>query len=310
MLKTTKVHALRVLITGATGSLGKNLVIPKSVMPILLSSKDANLLNREEVKNVFERYKPESVIHLAAMCGGRQLSVEKPADLLTENTLMAINIAESAREFGIKRVGFALSGAAYASKFHHMRKENDLHDGPLVAEDYAYGYSKRFTEVLVRSFNSQFDLDFYCFVVNGVIGNNMNYEESKSIVIASLIRRVYLNLKTSSSIEVWGDGTPLRQYTWAEDLSKNIFWCHSSQKKSTVLNIGTNEVVSIRDCAETICKYFDVPKNRLFFNKSKGNGKMSQLTDNSEFVRESGFKFRDFDSSIREVIANYILVNK
>jgi GDP-L-fucose synthase len=310
LLKTTKANALRILITGATGSLGKNLVIPKSVTPILLSSKDANLVNREQVREIFEKYKPESVIHLAAMCGGRQLSIEKPSDLLTVNTLMAINIAEIAREFGIKRVGFALSGAAYTSNFNHMRKEEDLHDGPLVAEDYAYGYSKRFTEVLVRSFNSQFDLDFYCFVVNGVIGNNMNYEEAKSIVIASLIKRVFLNLKTSNPIEVWGDGSPLRQYTWAGDLSKNIFWCHDNQKKSTTLNIGTNEVVSIRDCAETVCKYFNVPKNRLFFNESKGNGKMSQLTDNSEFVRESGFKFRDFDSSIREVIANFILVNK
>ena len=310
MLKITKVNALRVLITGSTGSLGKNLVIPTSIIPILLSSKDANLTDREQVRKVFEKYRPDSVIHLAAMCGGRQLSIEKPADLLTENTLMAINIAESAREFGIKRVGFALSGAAYTSSFNIMRKEEDLHDGPLVAEDYAYGYAKRFTEVLVRSFNSQFDLDFYCFVVNGVIGNNMNYEESKSIVIASLIQRVFLNLETANSIEVWGDGTPLRQYTWAGDLSQNIFWCHNNQKKSTTLNIGTNEVVSIRDCAEIICKYFNVPKNRLVFNNKKGNGKMSQLTDNSEFVRESGFKFRDFDSSIREVITNFILINK
>jgi GDP-L-fucose synthase len=310
LLKTTEVDDLRVLITGSTGSLGKNLIIPDSIIPILISSKDANLTDREQVKKVFEKYKPDSVIHLAALCGGRQLSVEKPADLLTANTLMAVNIAESAREFGIKRVGFALSGAAYTSKFNYMSKEEDLHDGPLVAEDYAYGYSKRFTEVLVRSFNSQFDLDFYCFVVNGVIGNNMNFEESKSIVIASLIKRVFLNLKTESSIEVWGDGTPLRQYTWAGDLSQNIFWCHSNQKKSTTLNIGTNEVVSVRDCAEMICKYFNVPKNRLYFNEKKGNGKMSQLTNNLDFVRQSGFKFRTFDSSIHEVITNFILINE
>ena len=301
---------MRVLITGATGSLGKNLKIPESIKSILISSKDADLTNREQVKMVFEKYKPDSVIHLAAMCGGRQLSIERPADLLTKNTLMALNIAESANEFGVKRVGFALSGAAYNSELNLMSKVVNLHDRPLIAEDYAYGYSKRFTEVLVRSFNSQFSSDFYCFVVNGIIGHNMNYEESKSIVIASLIRRVFLNLHTTSPIEVWGDGTPLRQYTWAEDLSRNIFWCLSNQKRSTTLNIGTNEVVSIRDCAELICRYFNVPESRLFFNEKKGNGKMSQLTDNSEFVKESRLGFRDFNSSLREVVEKYISVKK
>lgn len=237
-----------------------------------VTSADADLTDYCSTQNLITTFKPKSIIHLAALSGGMQLSREKPADLFAVNTLMAINLFKAARKFDINRLGFALSGAAYGGTSGEVAREKDLHSGPILEEDFSYGYAKRGIEILIQGMNKQYGMQSYSFIINGALGRDMNFDPERSIAAASLIRRIYKSRDNKDKILVWGDGSPRRQYTWAEVLARNIFWCHEKQAPGTVLNIGTNEVVTIKSLAEMICEAFDVDQKRLFFDLSKSTG--------------------------------------
>jgi len=297
---------MKILITGATGAVGKSMQTSSGDQLIKVSSKDADLNKYEEIRALIVNTKPDSIIHLAALSGGRQLSVKRPADLLTVNINMAQNLILSAKELGISRIGLALSGACYGSNSSFLAKEIELHSSPIIEDDYAYAYSKRFFDLLMKSYNSQFGMNIYSFVINGVIGSEMNYSPDKALMIPSLIKKIHDSRNNSGEIEVWGDGTPKRQYTWDKDISRNIIWCHKNQLKSTVLNIGTNEIITVTECAELICKNFGVDLSRLYYNKSKGNGKATQLTDNSEFTALTNYEYQKIEISLENICRKFI----
>lgn len=289
-----------ILVTGSSGVVGKALQ-RLNKKQVYVTSADADLVDYDATLRLFEKHKPRSVIHLAALSGGMQLSRERPADLFTVNVMMAINIFRAARCFGITRIGFALSGAAYGQSTNPLSCEIELHNAPILEEDFAYGYSKRGIDIMVQAMNKQYGMNSYSFVINGALGIDMNFTPNKSIVVASLIKRIYESKQNKEEILVWGDGLPKRQYTWAEDLGRNIFWCHEQQTPGSVLNIGTNEVITIKELAVIICQEFGVDPNRLFYDVSKGSGKSAQLTDNSEFTKLSGFSFMPLRAAITEI---------
>ena len=288
------------LVTGASGVIGKAMKrLNKN--ELYVTSVDADLTDYDATERLLAMLKPQTIIHLAALSGGMQLSRERPADLFTVNTLMAINLFKAARRFGINRVGFALSGAAYGGTSGRVARETELHSSPILEEDFSYGYAKRGVEILIQGMNKQYGMHSYSFVINGALGRDMNFDPEKSIAVASLIRRIYKSKDNKDEIIVWGDGSPQRQYTWAADLAKNISWCHEKQEAGTVLNIGTNEVVTIKSLAEMICTEFGVDPKRLFFDVSKSTGKSAQLTDNSIFTSLSGFNFMPIQGAIKKI---------
>ena len=288
------------LVTGASGVIGKAMKrLNKN--ELYVTSVDADLTDYDATERLLAKLKPQTIIHLAALSGGMQLSRERPADLFTVNTLMAINLFKAARRFGINRVGFALSGAAYGGTSARVARETELHSSPILEEDFSYGYAKRGIEILIQGMNKQYGMHSYSFVINGALGRDMNFDPERSIAVASLIRRIYKSKDNKDEIIVWGDGSPQRQYTWAADLAKNISWCHEKQEAGTVLNIGTNEVVTIKSLAEMICTEFGVDPKRLFFDVSKSTGKSAQLTDNSIFTSLSGFNFMPIQGAIKKI---------
>lgn len=295
---------MTVLVTGASGVVGKAMKAKVSNF-CFVTSRDADLTDPTATESLISEIKPHSIIHLAAMSGGVQLSRQRPADMFIANTMMAVNIFKSAYRNGITRIGFALSGAAYGSKVNDFAEETQLHAAPILEEDFAYGYAKRGIEILIRAMNSQYGLTSYSFVINGAIGPGMNYEPDKSIVVSSLIKRIYEARSRQDAILVWGDGSPRRQYTWSGDLARNILWCHENQMPGTVLNIGTNEVVTIKSLANLICKEFGVDERRLYFDIDKGNGKDAQLTDSSVFMKLTSYKFLSIEKSISKICASY-----
>jgi GDP-L-fucose synthase len=295
-------HQGNILVTGASGVIGKAMKrLNKEYFYV--TSADADLTDYYSTERLISTLKPRTIIHLAALSGGMQLSREKSADLFTVNTLMAINLFKASQKYGISRLGFALSGAAYGGTSGRFAREAELHNAPILEEDFSYGYAKRGIEILIQGMNKQYGLQSYSFVINGAIGRDMNFDPERSIAVASLIRRIYKSRENKDEITVWGDGSPRRQYTWAEDLARNISWCHDNQAPGTVLNIGTNEVVTIKSLAEMICAELRVDPKRLFFDVTKGTGKTAQLTDNSVFTSLSAMNFMPIQAAIKKICA-------
>jgi GDP-L-fucose synthase len=119
----------------------------------------------------------------------------------------------------------------------------------------------------------------------------MNFKDGESTLVPALIKRIYSERFSNEPISVWGDGTPVREYTYSVDLARALIWAIKGQDIGTVLNIGNTQKISVREVAETICESFDIDKGRLFFDKSKPNGRALQSTDNSLFVRSTDFNY-------------------
>lgn len=284
-----------ILVTGSTGPLGFAFRdLPESHNFILSNSSICNLANRLETEkyltDLVNQYDIEGIIHLAAKSGGVVLNKTSPADLITENLEMAMNILRAAQNVRVKRVVLALSTACYSSKISNP-KESQILEFEIQSNDYAYAYAKRMFVPLMHAFNSQFAMQVTCAVINGVVGPNMNFKEGESTLVPALIKRFYSERKSSEAITVWGDGSPIREYTYSKDLSRILIWTMQNQESSTVLNIGNTEKISVRDVAETICEEFGININRLVFDESKPNGRMVQSTDNSVFLEKYPYRY-------------------
>jgi GDP-L-fucose synthase len=250
--------------------------------------------------------KIQGVIHLAAKSGGAHLSDTQPADIFRENMLMAINVLEIARKFNIPRVIMTLSTACYSEEIDNP-SEGSLHTEPAVGRDYSYAYAKRMMEPLMRAYNQQHSMEVSCVLVNGIIGPNMNYRENESILPAALIRRFYdAKLDGKNDLTVWGDGSPIREYSDSSDLARAIMWCFENQPKDTLLNVGSTEKITVRKCAESIAKALGINPNNLDFDSGKNGGRKIQSTDNSKFRALSNFEYTPFEVSITKTVNWYV----
>jgi len=160
-------------------------------------------------------------------------------------------------------------------------------------------------EVLMRAYNKQYKMQISCVLVNGIIGQGMNFDPSKSILPAALIKKFVDNKNNENEIELWGNGEPIREYSSSKDLALALDWCLSNQKPDTLLNIGNSSKISVIELAFLIAEIIGIDKNRIKFNGSKTTGKQIQSTNNGKFVGLSDFKYENIDSAIKEAILSY-----
>jgi GDP-L-fucose synthase len=298
-----------ILVTGSSGPFGNAFKSLKNANEfVFVDSSDFNLLNFDSSFNYIEKISKKflisGVIHLAAKSGGAELSKNKPGTLFSENIIMVLNLLDVCKKLNISRVILTLSTTCYSSELI-APKENMIHSGPLLGADYSYGYAKRMFEPIMRSYNTEFGMKISCILVNGIIGPFMNFRDGESILPAALIKRFYGLKNGNEQLEVWGDGSPIREYTFSTDLAEATIWCFNNQEISTLLNIGSTEKVSVKQCAIEICLALDIEPDRLFFDSSKPNGRLIQNTSNTEFVSRSNFVYVKFSKMVYDTVRWY-----
>jgi GDP-L-fucose synthase len=300
------------LFSGLGGPLGIAVQnhFAKSRNSLGFRSTDCNLLHKKNTVEFFTSIRSKfpdksiSYIHIAAVSGGSHLSERIPATLFVENIEMAINSLEACRSSKINRVILVLSTSCYSSQLQDP-SEQDLHKYPIDTAEFGYSYAKRMFEVLMRAYNKQYKMQISCVLVNGIIGQGMNFDPSKSILPAALIKKFVDNKNNENEIELWGNGEPIREYSSSKDLALALDWCLSNQKPDTLLNIGNSSKISVIELAFLIAEIIGIDKNRIKFNGSKTSGKQIQSTNNGKFVGLSDFKYENIDSAIKEAILSY-----
>ena len=291
-----------ILVTGSSGPFGNAFKSLENAREfIFVDSSDFNLLNLESsfksIEKLHKKFSISGVIHLAARSGGAELSKKIPGTLFSENIIMTLNLLAICKKLQISRVILTLSTTCYASELIDP-KENMIHSGPLLGADYSYGYAKRMFEPIMRSYNTEFGMKISCILVNGIIGPFMNFIDGESILPAALIKRFHTLKDGSEPLQVWGDGSPIREYTFSTDLAKATIWCFNNQEINTLLNIGSTEKITVKQCALAVCSALDIDSNRLFFDSSKPNGRIIQNTCNNEFLSKSKFVYTKFSKMI------------
>lgn len=271
-----------------------------------LTSKDCNLCDPAATMAFFEKARPDGIIHLAAVSGGIGLSIKHQGSMLRDNVFMNMNVMEAARKLEVKKLVMTLTTGAFPPNATLPLKEEYLHDGQPHGSNYGSSFAKRLVEPAIRGYREEYGLKVVGLIPNGIFGENDNFNYDDAPMLPALIRRFYENRNTKDDIVIWGDGTPLREYTYSRDVAKMFLWALYNYDDAQVLNSGTTEELSIKDIALLIAKNMGVDPARIRFDVTKPNGVFRKGTDNSRIVTLSGHKYVSFAEGLERTIRWFI----
>jgi GDP-L-fucose synthase len=299
-----------VLVTGAGGVLGRALNRISDRYPdyqfVFARSADADLTDASSCAALFDRTKPNYVINLAALSGGVGLTGVHPARVLRDNILMNLNVLESARVSGVEKTVMTLSSGMYPPDAPLPLVEESIHEGAAHASNYSYSYAKRLVDPLITSYRAEYDMNVIGVIPNGIIGEEDNFSDTDSTVTAALIKRFHASRNDIEPLVVWGDGSPLRELTYAEDMAAAFMWCLENYNDAQVINVGTTEELSIKQIALIIAETMGIDPSRITFDTSKPSGVHRKSTDNTRFIEASNFKFSPTAEAIRRTTQWYV----
>ena len=269
---------------------------------VFIHSKDCNLLDAAAILRFVKECRPEAILHFAAACGGIGLSLKTPASLLRDNVLMNFNILEAARLQGVKKTVMTLTTGMYPAECPNPICEESIHQGEPHLSNYGSSFAKRLVEPAVRAYREEYGMNVIGLVPNGILGEHSSYHPDAAIMPAALIRRFYENRKGDQPLMIWGDGTPLREITYAKDMARAFMWCLDHYEDPQILNVGTTEELSVREIALIIADLLKIDSRRIVFDPSKPAGQFRKNTDNAKFVKRSNFQYTPLRKTLEYTI--------
>ena len=233
---------------------------------------ELDLTNQYEVRKFFETEKPEYVFLVAANVGGIEENRKYPAEHLTDNVLIELNIMQSALTYGCKNLLFISSNCMYPANAELPIKEESILSGKLDENWEAYGIAKILGVKLCEYYSKQYAVNYFSVIPCNLYGINDCYDPNKSHVIAAMIRRFHEAKKNgSATVEIWGDGTALRELLYADDLADACIYLIDKNKEYSFINITSGYEMSIKDIAYTIKEAVGYD-GEIVFNTDKPGG--------------------------------------
>lgn len=265
---------------------------------ITSSRKELNLTNQLAVQSFFSSEKPEYVFLCAAKVGGIKANNEYKADFIYENLMIQSNIISSAKEFGVKKLLFLGSSCIYPKFSQQPIKEEYLLTGELEPTNDAYAIAKIAGIKMCQSYNQQYGTNFISVMPTNLYGYNDNYDLNSSHVLPAMIRKFHeAKMNKAYHVEIWGDGTPMREFLFVDDLAEACVYLMNNYNDSGIVNIGTGEDITIKDLAYLVKEVVGF-KGNILFNTQMPNGTPRKLLDVSKLAN-LGWKYK---TSLREGI--------
>lgn len=281
----------RILVTGSGGVLGQAF---KAIAPDypeyewqFATSRDGDLTNWDDAIGLVDLYGLDYIIHCAAISGGVGISKNHPATLLRDNILMSLNILEAARFTEVKKVVMTLSGGMYPPHLSVTQPmlEHSIHDAPPHASNYAYAHAKRLIEPMIRAYREEYGLNVIGLVPDAMYGEHDNFNLEDCNMTAALIRKFYEASRTGEDVEIWGDGTPWRQLSYAPDVARAYMVALKEHDSSELINITTSEVAQVWEVASYLSQIAGFCSDRVECNPDKPNGPQFKFLDTERFKK-------------------------
>lgn len=245
---------------------------------IYRTHKELDLTNQEAVRTFFEEERPEYVFLAAAKVGGIHANNTYPADFIYDNLMIQNNVIKAAHDFEVKKLLFLGSTCIYPKMAPQPIKEEYLLTGSLEETNEAYAVAKIAGLEMCKFFKRQYGDNFISCMPTNLYGPNDNFDLKNSHVLPALIRKFHeAKVNNSEAVEVWGTGTPLREFLYVDDMADACVFLMENYDGEQHVNIGTGEEVSIRELAETVKEVvgFD---GELVFNTEMPDGTPRKLT--------------------------------
>jgi GDP-L-fucose synthase len=306
----TSLKDKRILVTGGAGFLGAQVVnqllaagADKEAISIP-RSRDCDLRSLASCEQAVSNQ--DIIIHLAAHVGGIGLNREKPAELFYDNLIMGTQLIHAAYQAGVEKFVCVGTICAYPKFTPVPFKEDDIWDGYPEETNAPYGIAKKALLVQLQSYRQQYDFNgIYLLPVN-LYGPADNFNPLSSHVIPALIRKVYeAQMRNESQIFVWGDGTPTREFIYADDAARGIVMGTLSYDEPEPVNLGTGYEISIRALIELICELMEY-KGEIVWQTNQPNGQPRRCLDVERAKAKFGFTAQiDFRQGLNNTITWY-----
>lgn len=245
---------------------------------IYRTHKELDLTNQEEVRAFFEQERPEYVFLAAAKVGGIHANNTYPADFIYDNLMIQNNVIKAAHDFKVKKLLFLGSTCIYPKMAQQPIKEEYLLTGALEETNEAYAVAKIAGLEMCKFFKRQYGDNFISCMPTNLYGPNDNFDLKNSHVLPALIRKFHeAKVNNSDVVEVWGTGTPLREFLYVDDMADACVFLMENYDGEQHVNIGTGEEVSIRELAETVKEVVGF-EGELVFNTDMPDGTPRKLT--------------------------------
>lgn len=296
----------KILVTGGHGLVGSCLQ-NKLPQGIYLSSSDYDLTKENDVIKLFENHKPTCVIHLAARVGGIIDNIENPAEYFDDNILMNTLMLKYSKMNHVEKFIGILSTCIYPDQMEeYPMTEDDLHLGPPTPTNFSYGYAKRSLSVQIDAYNKQYGTKYQYLIPCNLYGVGDKDNEKKSHFLTALIKKIVdAKINGERKIILYGDGTPLRQFLFADDLAKVIYEVYK-QNITESFNVSGDENLSIKDITDLALSVCDASDFEVIWDQTVSNGQFRKDVSNSKMKSIlPNLKFLKLEEGIKKVYQSY-----
>lgn len=292
----------KTLVTGAGGLVGyaiRNLNPPDT---IYLTHEDLDLTDFEKTKEVFNKIKPERVIHLAAVVGGLGGNMIHSGEYFRNNIMINTNTLEAARLAGVKKLISFMSTCVFPDKCEYPLNEKDLHKGPPHPSNFGYAYAKRMLEVQSSAYRKEWGCDYIVAIPTNIYGPNDYFNIENGHVLPSLIHKVYLAKKGGTDFSVWGSGNPLREFVYSEDIAKLALWALDNYSEDSPIIFTSGKEISIKDLVGLVTGAMDF-KGKIVYDNTKPDGQFRKPSDDTKLKKyHPEFKFTPIEEGIKKTV--------
>ena len=272
---------------------------------VLRTSSEMDLRDQLTVKHFFEAERPDYVFLAAAKVGGIHANNTYRADFIYDNLMIQSNVIHQSFRCGVKKLLFLGSSCIYPKLAPQPMQEESLLTGLLEATNEPYAIAKIAGIKMCQAYRQQYGCNFISLMPTNLYGPNDNYDLLNSHVLPALISKFHTAKEQNfSSVEIWGSGTPKREFLHVDDLADACYFLMEKYNSREIINVGTGFDLSIKDLAiliQTCIGY----QGDLHFNAEQPDGTPRKLLDTSKINNLGWFAKIELEEGIRKIYSEF-----
>ena len=273
---------------------------------ITRTHKELDLTRQADVEAFFEAEKPEDVFLAAAKVGGIVANQSALADFMYDNMILEMNVIHAAWKNGCKKLEFLGSSSIYPRLAPQTMPESCLLTGALEKTNEAYALAKISGLKYCEFLNKQYGTDFISVMPTNLYGPNDNYHPEHSHVLPALIRRFHeAKVEGKASVTCWGDGSPLREFLYVDDLANLCVFLMNNYSGDETVNAGTGKELTIKALTELVAKVVGYT-GRIEWDATRPNGTPRKLLDVSKATKLGWTYKTELEDGIRLAYEDFL----
>jgi GDP-L-fucose synthase len=266
---------------------------------ILMNHNALDLEDSSAVNSFMQMYRPSYIFLAAGVVGGILENLKHPADLISRNLSIQLNVFKAAHKFEVKKVIFFGSSCMYPKNAEQPMLENAIYSGYLEFSSQSYSVSKLTGLQLGLAFNQQYEYQkFISLIPNSIFGPNDNFNSESGHVISSLIARFHsAKIQKLSSVEIWGTGKPRREFVYVDDVVDATLYLMNQDNLDFPINIGVDKDYSISELAQIIAKIVGY-NGHIILDLNKPDGAPKKILDVTKLSNLGWKSNRNFEDDL------------